>query len=205
MRLVTFLLAALSLHAAGPFLTEPYLQLGDARGLEKSETMARAVAYGGRIVGLDCRSEIGSDVEDGSVVEEDGGAVGPARGGGRNRSAYRVASDADGPRSGVGVRIPGFARRQSCVFIAWTRAKGSRAELPFRRLRRLRRGNRRRKADGRARAKTESGFCVYSRRHCLHARASLGISHQLFRITLRLPRTRCLWRPREITTRWAGI
>src|SRR5580698_4939239 len=34
------LLAAGSLWAAGPFVTEPYLQLGDARGLQKSETLA---------------------------------------------------------------------------------------------------------------------------------------------------------------------
>ncbi len=40
MRLVTVLLVARSLWAAGPFLTEPYLQLGDARGLQKSETLA---------------------------------------------------------------------------------------------------------------------------------------------------------------------
>jgi len=40
MRLVTLLLACGSLFAAEPFLVEPYLQLGDARGLQKSETMA---------------------------------------------------------------------------------------------------------------------------------------------------------------------
>src|SRR5580658_2369117 len=40
MRLVAFLLASLTLDAAGPFLVEPYLQIGDARRLETSETLA---------------------------------------------------------------------------------------------------------------------------------------------------------------------
>jgi hypothetical protein len=37
---VSFQLASISLYAAGPFIAEPYLQLGDARGLQKSETLA---------------------------------------------------------------------------------------------------------------------------------------------------------------------
>ncbi|HUA86568.1 MAG TPA: metallophosphoesterase [Bryobacteraceae bacterium] len=40
MRFLSLLLPSLLLHAASPFLVEPYLQLGDARGLQKSETMA---------------------------------------------------------------------------------------------------------------------------------------------------------------------
>ena len=44
MRFATFLLICSSLcspaRAAGPFIAEPYLQLGDARGLQRSETLA---------------------------------------------------------------------------------------------------------------------------------------------------------------------
>ena len=40
MRLASFLLFCFSLRAAGPFLAEPYLQLGDARALQQSETLA---------------------------------------------------------------------------------------------------------------------------------------------------------------------
>src|SRR5215475_13180175 len=40
MRLASLLLLCASTYAAGPFLQEPYLQLGDARDLQKSETMA---------------------------------------------------------------------------------------------------------------------------------------------------------------------
>jgi predicted phosphodiesterase len=40
MRFASFLLCSLLLRAAGPFIAEPYLQLGDARELQKSETMA---------------------------------------------------------------------------------------------------------------------------------------------------------------------
>ena len=39
-RLIAFLLASLSLYAAGPFLVDPYLQIGDVRQLQKSETLA---------------------------------------------------------------------------------------------------------------------------------------------------------------------
>src|SRR5579863_4339072 len=40
MRRLALLLFSLGLQAGPPFLVEPYLQLGDARGLQKSETMA---------------------------------------------------------------------------------------------------------------------------------------------------------------------
>ena len=40
MRLASLLLLSFSLRAAGPFIAEPYLQLGDARNLQQSETMA---------------------------------------------------------------------------------------------------------------------------------------------------------------------
>ena len=40
MRLASLVLFSLTLRAAGPFLVEPYLQLGDARNLQQSETMA---------------------------------------------------------------------------------------------------------------------------------------------------------------------
>src|ERR1700752_3994017 len=40
MRLSFLLFICASLRAAGPFIAEPYLQLGDARGLQKSETLA---------------------------------------------------------------------------------------------------------------------------------------------------------------------
>ena len=40
MRFLWLLVSSLVLDAASPFLVEPYLQLGDARGLQKSETMA---------------------------------------------------------------------------------------------------------------------------------------------------------------------
>lgn len=40
MRLASLFLLSLSLRAAGPFIAEPYLQLGDARGLQKSEMLA---------------------------------------------------------------------------------------------------------------------------------------------------------------------
>src|SRR6516162_2819517 len=40
MRLLALLVASLALRAAGPFLAEPYLQLGDARGLQRQETLA---------------------------------------------------------------------------------------------------------------------------------------------------------------------
>ncbi len=40
MRIASLLFLSLCLFAAGPFLAEPYLQLGDARGLQQSETMA---------------------------------------------------------------------------------------------------------------------------------------------------------------------
>jgi len=40
MRWVAWFLACISVYAASPFVVEPYLQLGDARGLQKSETLA---------------------------------------------------------------------------------------------------------------------------------------------------------------------
>jgi predicted phosphodiesterase len=40
MRLVSLLLACFSIQAAGPFVVDPYLQLGDARRLQQSETLA---------------------------------------------------------------------------------------------------------------------------------------------------------------------
>jgi 3',5'-cyclic AMP phosphodiesterase CpdA len=40
MRVLALLVCSLALEAASPFLVEPYLQIGDARGLQKSETFA---------------------------------------------------------------------------------------------------------------------------------------------------------------------
>src|SRR5579862_1295232 len=40
MRFAPLLFACFPLNAAGPFIADPYLQLGDARGLQKSETLA---------------------------------------------------------------------------------------------------------------------------------------------------------------------